>query len=159
MIRHEIYEKELEKQKQKMAKEAAEEKIRREEERLEEIERQQREQQERESAAAKSRKGKRHNQSQPRNNFRRKSLRSKDTMGMNSPTKGKKKILSDGTSTEQIVISTTKSFQAKMVMNPVNTNVSKQQNQLSGRKSQKKADKSNVDKHNKLGDELFGSGI
>ena len=78
-------------------------------------------------------------------------------MGMNSPTKGKK--LSDGTSADHIVISTTKSFQAKIVMNPVHTNVSKQPNQLSGKKSQKKAEKSNVDKHIKLGDELFGAGI
>ena len=56
-------------------------------------------------------------------------------MGMNSPTKGKKKILSDGTSTEHIVISTTKSFAAKIVVNPVHTGVSKQPNYLSGRKS------------------------
>ena len=80
-------------------------------------------------------------------------------MGMNSPTKGKKKILSDGTSTEHIVISTTKSFAAKIVVNPVHTGVSKQPNQLSGRKSQKKVEKSNVDKHVKLGEELFGAGI
>ena len=84
-------------------------------------------------------------------------MKQKDTMGMNSPTKGKK--LSDGTSADHIVISTTKSFQAKIVMNPVHTNVSKQPNQLSGKKSQKKAEKSNVDKHIKLGDELFGAGI
>ena len=77
---------------------------------------------------------------------------------MNSPKKGKKK-LSDGTSTEQIVISTTKSFQAKIVTNPVNTNVSKQQNLLSGKKSPKKADRSNVDKHIKLGDEMLEAHI
>ena len=127
MIRHEIYEKELEKQKLKMAKEAEEEAKRIQEEKIAEVERIKREQLEKESVAAKSRKSRKH-KSQPRDNFRRKSLKSKDTMGMNSPTKGKKKVLSDGTSTEHIVISTTKSFAAKIVVNPVHTGVSKQPN-------------------------------
>ena len=48
--------------------------------------------------------------------------KSGDTMGMNSPSKGKKRILSDGTSTDDILVSQTKSFAAKIVASAIQTN-------------------------------------
>ena len=46
-------------------------------------------------------------------------------MGMNSPTKDKKRVLSDGTGAGDLVISQTKSFAAKVVASAIQTNVSK----------------------------------
>ena len=51
--------------------------------------------------------------------------KSGDTMGMNSPSKGKKRILSDGISTDDILISQTKSFAAKIVTSTVQTRTTK----------------------------------
>ena len=75
-------------------------------------------------------------------------------MGMNSPTKGKKRILSDGTSADDILVSQTKSFAAKIVASAVQTNISKAGQRLqSNNQSQKRAQKSQlIDKHMKIED-------
>ena len=124
MIIHETYEKEIARLKAKAIKDAEDEAKRLEQERLEEIERENREKAEKESVAHKVRRATKKAQlstTQRRNHFRGKSLKesNKDMMGMNSPTKDKKRGKSDGTSTGDLVISQTKSFAAKIVTSAV----------------------------------------
>ena len=121
MLYHSIYEKDIKREQEKMAREAEEEAKRLEQERLDNIETERREKLERESVAIKARRAsKKQLTSQRRNHFRGKSLgKSEDTMGMNSPAKGKTRMLSDGTSTDDILVSQTKSFAAKIVASAV----------------------------------------
>ena len=113
MIIHETYEKEIARRKAKAIKDAEDEAKRLEQERLEEIEREKREKAEKESLALKQRRA---NKKQLPASQRRRG-KSKDMMGMNSPNK--KKLNSDGRSTEDLVVSQTKSFAAKIVASAV----------------------------------------